>query len=161
MDLFRGILPFIRWCVSPPIVAGHAVAPNAFQGVMLEHPIQVSPPIAHRKLYVNSYERSPGQGSVNQRCQQEWPNHGFWRRLRFRNPEKMVARTRARKCRMSRRIPRRAINEFMYYYHHERNHQGIGNRLIDPRDEVGTTVGSVECRDRLGGLLKYYYRQAA
>ncbi|UCG88289.1 MAG: transposase [Gemmatimonadota bacterium] len=27
---------------------------------------------------------------------------------------------------------RRAINEFVSYYHHERNHQGLGNRLIDP-----------------------------
>jgi transposase InsO family protein len=56
---------------------------------------------------------------------------------------------------------RRAINEFMEFYHHERNHQGLGNRLIDPRDEIGSTDGSVSCRKRLGGLLRYYYRQAA
>ena len=57
---------------------------------------------------------------------------------------------------------RRAINEFVrYYYHHERNHQGLGNRLIDPREEIGATDGSVACRERLGGLLRYYYRQAA
>jgi hypothetical protein len=54
-----------------------------------------------------------------------------------------------------------AINEFMAYYHHERNHQGLGNRLIDPQEQVGTADGSVECRERLGGLLRYYYRQAA
>jgi hypothetical protein len=54
-----------------------------------------------------------------------------------------------------------AINEFMAYYHHERNHQGLGNSLIDPQDKVGTADGSVECRERLGGLLRYYYRQAA
>ena len=56
---------------------------------------------------------------------------------------------------------RRAISEFLEHYHHERNHQGLGNRLIDPQDEVGTTDGSVECRERLGGLLRYYDRQAA
>ena len=56
---------------------------------------------------------------------------------------------------------RRAINEFAKYYHHERNHQGLGNRLIDPREEIGATDGAVECRERLGGLLRYYYRQAA
>ncbi len=56
---------------------------------------------------------------------------------------------------------RRAISEFLEYYHHERNHQGLGNRLIDPQEEVGTTDGSVECRERLGGLLRYYHRQAA
>jgi hypothetical protein len=56
---------------------------------------------------------------------------------------------------------RSAINEFLAYYHHERNHQGLGNRLIDPQVEVGATYGSVACRERLGGLLRYYYRQAA
>ncbi len=56
---------------------------------------------------------------------------------------------------------RRTINEFLVYYHHERNHQGLGNRLIDPQEEVGAADGSVECRERLGGLLRYYYRQAA
>jgi len=55
----------------------------------------------------------------------------------------------------------RAINEFVRYHHHERNHQGLDNRLIDPREEVGTTDGSVQCRERLGGLLRYYHRQAA
>ena len=54
-----------------------------------------------------------------------------------------------------------AINEFVDFYHHERNHQGLGNRLIDPGEGVGTTAGSVACRQRLGGLLRYYYRQAA
>ncbi len=53
------------------------------------------------------------------------------------------------------------FNEFLAHYHHERNHQGLGNRLIDPREEVGATDGSVTCRERLGGLLRYYYRQAA
>jgi transposase InsO family protein len=56
---------------------------------------------------------------------------------------------------------RRAINEFLVYYHHERNHQGLGNRLIDPQEQIGATDGSVACRERLGGLLRYYYRQAA
>ncbi len=56
---------------------------------------------------------------------------------------------------------RKAINEFLVYYHQERNHQGLGNRLIDPQEQVGTADGSVECRERLGGLLRYYYRQAA
>ena len=29
---------------------------------------------------------------------------------------------------------RRAVNEFLAHYHHERNHQGLGDRLIDPRE---------------------------
>ena len=56
---------------------------------------------------------------------------------------------------------RRAINEFLEYYHHERNHQGLENRLIDPLTEVGSADGDVVCRERLGGVLRYYYRDAA
>ncbi len=56
---------------------------------------------------------------------------------------------------------RNAINEFLTHYHRERTHQGLGNRLIDPGEEVGVTEGSISCRQRLGGLLRYYYRQAA
>jgi len=56
---------------------------------------------------------------------------------------------------------RRAIDEFVEHYHHERNHQGLGNRQIAPLTEVGSLVGHVACRERLGGVLKYYYRDAA
>ena len=56
---------------------------------------------------------------------------------------------------------RMAIKEFVEFYHHERNHQSLGNRLIDPLDAIGSIDGSVACRERLGGLLRYYYRQAA
>ena len=56
---------------------------------------------------------------------------------------------------------RKAINEFLEYYHHERNHQGIGNRLIDPLVVVGSADGAVAGRERLGGVLRYYYRDAA
>ena len=56
---------------------------------------------------------------------------------------------------------RRAITEFARYYHHERNHQGLENRLIDPLTEVGSADGAVACRERLGGMLRYYYRAAA
>jgi hypothetical protein len=56
-------------------------------------------------------------------------------------------------------IARRTIAEFIEHYHHERNHQGLRNALIDsvfPRR--GT--GGVRRRERLGGLLNYYYRAA-
>ncbi len=56
---------------------------------------------------------------------------------------------------------RRAISEFVEFYHHERNHQGLGNRLIKPSAEVGSLDGHVACRERLGGVLRYYYRDAA
>ncbi len=56
---------------------------------------------------------------------------------------------------------RRAITEFMTHYHKKRNHQGLENRLIDPEEGVGQVVGQIERRARLGGMLKYYYREAA
>ena len=56
---------------------------------------------------------------------------------------------------------RRALGEFGQHFHHERNHQGFGNRIIEPGKEVGRTHGEVKCRNRVGGLLRYYYRSAA
>ena len=49
---------------------------------------------------------------------------------------------------------------FGEHFHHERNHQGLGNRIIDAGTEVGRTQGEVQCRERLGGLLRYYYGNA-
>jgi transposase InsO family protein len=58
---------------------------------------------------------------------------------------------------------RRALSQFQEHYHTERNHQGKGNVLLFPRaEELAKSRGSsIECRERLGGLLKYYYRRAA
>ena len=56
---------------------------------------------------------------------------------------------------------RRAISEFVSHYHFERNHQGLGldNHLIIPTQ--ATMKGAVQKRERLGGLLNYYFRQVA
>jgi transposase InsO family protein len=54
-----------------------------------------------------------------------------------------------------------AIANFAAHYHAERNHQGIGNQLVMPGDETGRSSGEIACRERLGGLLRYYYREAA
>ena len=53
----------------------------------------------------------------------------------------------------------RALDEFVAHYHGERNHQGLGNASITPPTAAagGTRV---RCRDRLGGLLRYYHRAA-
>ncbi len=58
---------------------------------------------------------------------------------------------------------RRALREFEAHYHGERNHQGKGNVLLFARREKETTNqgASIGCHERLGGLLKYYYRKAA
>ena len=56
---------------------------------------------------------------------------------------------------------RRAVTAFLEHYHAERNHQGLDNQLIEPGKEVGQGAGKIECRERLGGILQYYYREAA
>ena len=56
---------------------------------------------------------------------------------------------------------RRAIQQFTEHYHTERNHQGVGNELLEPAPAPHRVVGRVNCRQRLGGLLRFYHRQAA
>jgi len=52
------------------------------------------------------------------------------------------------------------VSSFIDHYHRERNHQGLENRLIEPpASERG--IGPVSCRERLGGVLNFYYREAA
>jgi hypothetical protein len=48
------------------------------------------------------------------------------------------------------------------HFHHERNHQGKGNVLLFPTvNQDLVREGSLRCRERLGGLLKYYTCEAA
>ena len=56
---------------------------------------------------------------------------------------------------------RNGVKEFCCHYHGERNHQGLDNHLIEPDEAVGSRQGGLRCCERLGGLLKYYYREAA
>jgi len=56
----------------------------------------------------------------------------------------------------------RALSEYVVHYHHERNHQGKGNVLLFPTvSQDPERQGPIQCRERLGGLLKYYAREAA
>jgi putative transposase len=57
---------------------------------------------------------------------------------------------------------RHALTQYVAHFHHERNHQGKGNVLLFPPVSQDTArQGPVQCRERLGGLLKYYERAAA
>ena len=56
---------------------------------------------------------------------------------------------------------RNAVREFLAHYHGERNHQGLDNRILEPGREVGQLQGEIRCHERLGGMLRYYYRDAA
>jgi putative transposase len=53
------------------------------------------------------------------------------------------------------------IHESLAHYHTERNHQCLTNRLITPEPDLGSQTGQVRRRERLDGLLSYYYRDAA
>jgi len=55
----------------------------------------------------------------------------------------------------------RALAEFPLHYHTERNHQGLQNKIIQPEFPEFPDVGTIRSRQRLGGLLRYYYREAA
>jgi putative transposase len=77
----------------------------------------------------------------------------FWRSLREECTDRLIFFGEA--------MLRRAVHEFVEHYHRERNHQGLDNRLIQAGEEVGRGVDAIQCRQRLGGLLRYYYRQAA
>jgi hypothetical protein len=47
-------------------------------------------------------------------------------------------------------------------YHQERNHQGLGNRILEPlATNANSGEGVIRRRERLGGVLNYYYREAA
>ena len=53
------------------------------------------------------------------------------------------------------------LREYVAHYHKERNHQGLDNTIPFPSDEVGNIQDNIRCNKRLGGLLKYYYRDVA
>jgi putative transposase len=54
------------------------------------------------------------------------------------------------------------LREYVAHYHHERPHQGKGNVMLFPTDRPHTSPDRpIRCRERLGGLLTYYHREAA
>jgi hypothetical protein len=56
---------------------------------------------------------------------------------------------------------RRAMKDYVAHYHTERNHQGKNNVLLFHRRTKTNRDKPVLCRERLGGLLRYYHREAA
>jgi putative transposase len=107
--------------------------------------------------------------------------HGFDRILRASGVEPVVLPPRSPNLnahceRFVRSIREEALNQmivigegslrcviwsYLTHYHHERNHQGLGNQLIVPESGMENQRGLVVCRERLGGLLSYYHREAA
>ena len=56
---------------------------------------------------------------------------------------------------------RQLVHEFVEHDHHERNHQGRDNQLLQRPPPPVNPDADVERRERLGGLLSFYYREAA
>lgn len=56
---------------------------------------------------------------------------------------------------------RYVVQSYLTHYHHERNHQGLHNQLITPAPGIGSQSGQVVRRERLAGLLAYYYCETA
>ena len=57
---------------------------------------------------------------------------------------------------------RHLLAEYVAHYHTERNHQSLGNELIEPIPaNTNASEGVVRRRARLGGMLSYYHREAA
>ena len=56
---------------------------------------------------------------------------------------------------------RRALSNYVDHFHSERNHQGKGNVLVFPQSMDRHRERPVRCGERLGGLLRYYHREAA
>ena len=55
---------------------------------------------------------------------------------------------------------RHALQEFIRHSNAERNHQGVRNRLLQP-EVAANSSGSIQRRTRIGGILSFYYREAA
>jgi putative transposase len=89
----------------------------------------------------------PRSPNLNAYC--EW----FVRSIKEEALEQMVL--------LSERSLSYVIQQYLAHYHAERNHQGLANRLITPDADLQSHSGQVRRRDRLGGLLSYYYRDAA
>ena len=67
----------------------------------------------------------------------------------------------ARMVRIGEGARRRAVREFVAHDHHERNHQGLDNRLTLPLSTAPPPRGRVQGRQPLGGMLHDSYRSAA
>jgi putative transposase len=59
------------------------------------------------------------------------------------------------------RILSYAIQQYLAHYHSQRHRQGLGNHLILAEPGMPSYQGQVSRRDRLGGLLTYYYTRCS
>lgn len=111
---------------------GHIIAPNTVKNILKRHGIEPAP------------ERAPNCNAFAER---------FVRSIKEECLDHMILFGEA--------SLRRALREYVAHYHSERNHQGVDNRLLEPLATVSSTDEPIQCRERLGGMLNYYCREAA
>ena len=56
--------------------------------------------------------------------------------------------------------PRAAVHEYLAQYQRDRNHRGQGAQSLLPPASLNRP-GPLVCRERLGGLRRFYDREAA
>jgi hypothetical protein len=56
---------------------------------------------------------------------------------------------------------RHALAQYMVHYHHERNHQGVGNTLLEYSGALCSRSAPVKRYQRLGEMISFYHREAA
>ena len=87
------------------------------------------------------------------------PNLNVYAERRVRSVKDEVL---SRMILLGERSLRHVLHEYVDHYHHERNYQGKDNVLLFPTISQDTVrAGPLQCRERLGGLLKYYKCEAA
>jgi len=54
-----------------------------------------------------------------------------------------------------------AVSQYILHYNAQRPHQGLDGALIEGDGRSVSAEGEVRCRERVGGTLRFYYREAA
>jgi putative transposase len=112
--------------------------------------------LASRAVKIAGVTANPGAAWMTQIARNLTdPEEGFLRRTRYLEEECLN-----RMIFVGPASLRHALTQYVTHYHRERNHQGLGNRLQSLAD-IGAPYDAVRRRQRLGGMLSYYHRQAA
>jgi hypothetical protein len=85
----------------------------------------------------------------------------MWLAQLARELEARMLALHPRAGRLGERHLRAVVREFAEHYHAERNHQGSGNVIPFPSRDWASPIGHIGRRQRLGGLLSFYTRNAA
>ena len=137
---------------------GHDIARNTVKRILHDHGIEPAPERARRTPW-KTFVQAHGDGlAACDLCTGEVLTlAGLTSGSSARSNEECLSRV----------VPfgeahvRQLVHEFVEHDHHERNHQGRDNQLLQRPPPPVNPDADVEQRERLGGLLSFYYREAA